>query len=66
MFLAYNFLLIGEKKNGFYELSLDEDAGIKRVQSSKKESKQNRRYIDCLYSVVMWFNYLDDVIGGKL
>jgi hypothetical protein len=38
--------------------SLDEDAGIERVQSNKKESKQNRRYIDCLYSVVMWFGYL--------
>lgn len=37
VFLACNFLLIGEKKNGFYELSLDEDARAERIQTSKKK-----------------------------
>jgi hypothetical protein len=33
VFLACNFLLIGEKKNGFYEFTFIKDAGVATVQA---------------------------------
>ena len=58
MFLAYNFFTYRRKKNGFYELSLIEDARACRVQTSKKKGKQDSEYFDFCYFVILWFGYL--------